>query len=367
MSRKLVGLVFVLLLSTAVYSQIQKDSKPKVVAKGAFPDIAVDRLGNIHLVYGRDGFLYYKKFNVETASWSEEVSPNNMRIVSLRKFRIARSDPDVVVDSKDNPHVFAGSEYVYYDGGRWVNVRPLSRDVRDTELAIDTNDNVYLIHRGGNNGGYIGLLKRAPKATAWTALTDPDKNNSGKNDHVYGDIAVSLVDNTIYIVQRHALPLEVSCNISTDGGNTWTHEGISDKRMEGPHIIVDFANNVVATTGDGTVFRRTDGGKWTSEGKVVSVGKRMQPELAVDRENAIYCGCWGGKYNIRVAGKWLGERTIPKITNAEQIGFVEIAGLDNFAYVVWEEGHSGNSDNGLSGEPVIIVGRLLHNGTIGGL
>lgn len=345
----------------------QDKSRPEVVAEGAYPDIAVDVLGDIHLVYGRDNTLYYKKFNAKTASWSDEVSPGNTKIVSARKFGITRSDPDVVVDSKNNPHVFAGSEYAYYDGSNWVNVRPLSRNIRDTELAIDKSDNIYLIHRGGNNDGYIGLLKRESRATVWTALTDPDKGNSGKNDHVYGDIAISPIDDKIYIIQRHALPLEVSCNISADGGNSWTHEGISNKRLEGPHIVVDFANNIFATVGDGTFFRRTDDGQWVSEGRVILAAKRMQPELAVDRENVIYCGCWAGKYNVRVAGKWLGERTIQKITNREKIGFIEIAGLDNFAYVVWEEGNSGNSDEGLSEETVIIVGKLLHDGTIQGL
>ncbi len=124
-------------------------SRPEIVATGNFPDLAVDQNGNIHLVYNRSG-LWYKKFDIQSGKWSDEQN------TGCNCTGVERSDPDIVIDSKGNPHVFCGEEYAAFDGGKWTKSIPGA--TRDTELAIDKNDQIYLVSREGNNEDNLYLI-----------------------------------------------------------------------------------------------------------------------------------------------------------------------------------------------------------------
>lgn len=334
---------------------------PAIVAEGAFPDIQVDGAGNLHLVYARGDSVYYRRYDSSKRRWDDEQFTGIAGVPW-----IARSEPDVVVDSADRPHVFAGSQYAHRNNGTWRTMR-LGEKLRDTELAIDTGDTLYLVHRQGHDGGYIGLQKLAHGAVAWTPLTDPDLPLLGRNNHVYADLAISPVDQSLHVVYRHGLPKKTAYRRSTDGGRTWPiQEGITDSEPEAAHIAVDRANNVYVTDGAGNFYRRTMDG-WISEGQAVEVPRRGQPELAVDRQGRVYCTCWGGRHNVRVGNRWIGSRTLTPATGEAVIGFVEPAGAEDFAYLAWEEGEAGNPDEGIAPGSVVIGGRLLPDGTVKGL
>jgi hypothetical protein len=328
------------------------------VAEGVFPDIQVDRQGDLYLVYGRETRVYYRKYSVANRQWSPEQFTGIAGVPWL-----ARSEPDIVLDSQGRPHVFAGSEYARLEGPSWVRMK-LAGQLRDTELAIGPDDTLYLVHRGGNNGGYMGLRKRGPGAEAWTNLTDPDKPLLGQNDHVYPDLAISPVDGSLHIAYRHGDPKKTAYRQSTDGGRTWPiQEGITDNEPEAAHIVVDDAGHIYATNGGGQFFSRTKAG-WTSEGRVVESPARGQPELAVDRQGNVYCTCWGGRYNIRRNGQWLGSRQLASGTGRPILGCVEPAGADNCAYLAWEEGNKGDPDKGMEEGSVIVVRRLSPDGSV---
>lgn len=329
----------------------------KIAANGHFSDIAVDNKGNIHLVYGRNDSLFYKKYDITLNKWNPEQSPG------IKISRIERSEPDIVIDSKDRVHVFAGSDYAYRNGSGWEKIGP-GVNLRDTELAIDGADNVYLVHRNGNNGGYMGIKKLSPGSDSWEALTDPDKSSLGRNNHVYPDLSISPVDNSLHIVYRHGTPKNTSYRQSQDNGNTWKiQEGITDNDTEAPHVVVDYSNNVYAIDGQGNFYKKS-GNEWIVEDRVVSSPRRGMPKLAVDRSNNIYCGCWGGNYNIRINGNWIGNRFINRVTGRKVTGFVEFAGMSDFAYIVWEEGNTGIPETGIEGDSVIIVAKLCQDGNI---
>ncbi len=334
---------------------------PAIVAEGAFPDIQVDGAGHLHLVYARQDSVYYRCYDSEQRRWMDEQFTQITGVPWM-----ARSEPDIVVDSEGRPHVFAGSQYARVNNGAW-NTMTLGEKLRDTELAIDSGDTLYLVHRQGNHGGYIGLRKLAPGTAEWMPLTDPDRPLLGRNNHVYPDLAISPVDQSLHVVYRHGNPKKTAYRQSTDGGQTWPiQEGITDHEPEAAHIVVDRDNNVYVTDGAGNVYRRTSHG-WISEGQVVEVPRRGQPELAVDRQDRVYCTCWSGRYNVRVGGRWIGSRTLTPATGKAVIGFVEPAGADDFAYLVWEEGEAGNPDEGIAPGSVVVVGRLLPDGTVKGL
>jgi hypothetical protein len=68
-----------------------------------------------------------------------------------------------------------------------------------------------------------------------------------------------------------------------------------------------------------------------------------------------------------MAGKWIGPGKLPSVSGKPQIGFVEPAGGDGFAYIAWEEGDKGDPDVGMESGSLIVVGRLLPDGTVAGL
>lgn len=328
--------------------------KPQEVAMGNFPDLTTDTEGNIHLVYNRDG-LKYRKYDIVSKKWSEEVSPG------CECKGVNRSDPDIVVDSKGNPHVFCGKEYTWFKENIWQ--KPVQVGSRDSELAIDSKDNVYLASRGGNYGGYIGFVKKPYSSKDWTKLPDPDINNMGKNNHVYTDLWIDASD-IIHLVQRHGPKVEVTYRRSDDGGKTWpVEEEVSDEREESPHIIVNSKGVPFISTGNGFILERGKNDSWKQLGRKLKVKTRMQPELGIDGQDVIYMTAFGGLFNIGDGGYWTGEKLIYPVTKNNKVGFVETSGQKDFAYVVWEEGR-GNADEGLDENSKIIVGIIYPDGRI---
>jgi hypothetical protein len=340
----------------------RKIFSPGCVAQGVYPDLAVDALGNLHLVYGRGEALCYKQYTASVQKWSEEQS-TGIEIGAPK--RISRSEPCIVVDSRNRPHVFAGWEHASLSEGRWLKSTPKPGvPLRDTNLAMDRDDQLFLVHRGGNNGGFIGVLKRNRVSGFWEALEDPDKELPGRNNHVYGDVAISPVDQSIHIVYRHGKPRDLAYRTSADGGNRWIAEGIADHSPESPHIVVDYHNTVYVADGHGQVYRRTDTG-WVAEGRPIVQESRMQPYLTADNRNRIYIGGWGGRYNIRIQGQWQEPRQVPSVTG-ESVGFMVLEGGVDCAYAVWEESATVNVDSG-AGEADLVVGKINSDGEVTGI
>lgn len=327
-----------------------------VVAKGNFPDLAVDQQGNIHLVYNRSG-LMYRKYEAVKKEWSQEIA------VGCECVNAVRSDPDIVIDSNGNPHVYCGNEYAWFNGKTWNHVKP--KGSRDSEMAINSNDQLFLVSRGGNFKGNIGMETRQGNAK-WSFLPDPDENGKSVNDHVYNDLFVSD-DNTLHLVQRHGPVKEITYRRSTDGGITWLiEEAVDDDRAESPHIVVPRSGKVIISTGKGYVFERNGNNTWNELGRKIMAQERQQPELGIDTQDNLYLTSFGGLFNTCFKGRWMGERHILPVTDRPTIGFVETIGFRDFAYIVWEEGH-GHADVGLSEDASIVVGILYPDGRVVGL
>jgi hypothetical protein len=332
-------------------------SRPQVVATGNFPALATDRYGNVHIAYNRDG-LKYKKYDVLTGIWSQEQTPG------CACENVERSAPNIVVDSKGNPHVFCGRDYAWFDGRGWQTSRP--GGTRDTKLVIDGKDNVYLTSRGGNHGGYIGLMKKEP-GSSWVAMTDPDLIQKGTNDHHYADMYIDSNDH-IHLVHRNGPVVRNTYRRSTDGGKTWPlQENVNDRWDESPHVIADSKGNVYMSTGLGELLvRNPNSGLWTEMGRKVEIRSRMRARLGIDDNDNIYVTAFGGRINTRLKNIWMGENLIEPVTEKPLIGFVSTTGSEDFVYVIWEEGE-GHPDKGLHDDAVIVVGRLYPDGRITGI
>jgi len=332
-------------------------SRPEVVATGNFPAIATDPHGNLHIVYNRNG-LKYKKYDVKAGKWSNEQTPG------CACEHVERSAPNIVLDSKGNPHVFCGRDYAFWDGRRWRSSRP--GGTRDTKLVIDSKDNVYLTSRGGNHGGYIGLVKKAP-GSSWVVMTDPDLAQKGTNDHHYADMYVDKNDH-IHLVHRNGPVVRNTYRRSTDGGLTWPlQENVNDRWDEAPHVIADSKGNVYMTTGLGELWVRDHNcGQWIEMERKVQISSRMRAQMGIDEQDNIYITAFGGRINTRLKDVWMGENLLEPVTQKPRVGFVSTALGSDFMYVIWEEGE-GNPDEGLHEDASIVVGRLYPDGRITGL
>lgn len=231
-----------------------ENNKPQIIVVGNRPDLSVDSRGNIHIVYARDQRLYYRKWNTSRRSWSPEEYTGLSK--GSNNFYVNRSDPDIVVDSRNRPHVFAWRSYAFKQGTFWAQIPLIGADsesYRDTELAINSKDTLYLVKRGGFNGGFIGLQKMETGTGTWIACEDPDKGYGGKNDHAYADLAISPVDDSVHIVSRHwSKDHNTGYQRSADGGKTWTaHTSLWDVDPESPHVAVDHRDLVYVTKGHG--------------------------------------------------------------------------------------------------------------------
>ena len=352
----------IILLAMFTCQSILLSQEIEQAATGNFPDIAADKSGNIHIVYNRNG-LKYKAFIDTTQAWENETD------LGCDCGWVARQDPDIVIDSEGNPHVICGNHYAKKINGKWIFIAPHTsiNRVRDSELAIDSNDYIYLVHRQGFDGGHIALQRIHASGSAWEKLTDPDvQDDYGSiSNHVYTDLAISPADNSIHIVQRHGpdLPYEIAYRRADNTDLVWLRENVDEDRKESPHIIVDHSNHVFISTGSGNVFRRTGDNNWTHEGRVLHAEERTQPEFSCDSLNNIYLACFGGKYNIRKGGKWGIAAKIPNVNPGLSLGFVEGFGGKDFTYITWEEG-TGIADEGLSQDARIYVALLKSDGSL---
>jgi len=326
---------------------------PVHVADGAYPDLAVDRLGGVHLVYVRDGRLFHRHRPAGSETWSAEQD------TGVRPVNPNRSDPEVVTDSRHRPHVLAGNGYAWLNEGKWASIQP--GVVRDTALAIDAHDNVYVCRRGGVDGGFLGLRVRRADAAEFVSLADPDVAGGlplGRNDHVYGHVSVGPEDQSLHVVYRHGAPAHCAYRVSTDGGKTWTGGGISGDDYEGPSGIVAPDGTVYVVSGNGTVHQRAGGpGDWRNLGRALECGKRDLPVLAGDSVGNLYAAGFGGRLNIRFGNQWTGERRLPA-PHGDKLGFVALAaGPRASAYAVWEEGSQVGNDE-MAGTSALWFARL---------
>ncbi|MCK4321757.1 T9SS type A sorting domain-containing protein [candidate division WOR-3 bacterium] len=125
----------------------------------AWPDVAVDSIGRIHLVWmdykgGNDSIeIHYSRF--DSISWT---TPTNVsRIIGNS------CDPRIAIDRDDNPRIVweersggAGYEvhYTYFNGIEWMNPVLLDTDFSSKpDLSIDRDNRVHIVwkHTNGVN------------------------------------------------------------------------------------------------------------------------------------------------------------------------------------------------------------------------
>jgi photosystem II stability/assembly factor-like uncharacterized protein len=198
-----------------------------------------------------------------------------------------------------------------YSDMRWREIGPMRAGRTRALAGVPSQPATFYL--GAVNGG---VWKTTDAGATWHSVWDSEPTGS------IGTIAVSESEpETVYVgsgegLQRPDLSTGDGVYKSTNGGQTWTHLGLSDGQQIG-QIAVDpkDANRVyVAVTGhpygpneERGLFRTIDGGKtWK---KVLYVNNRTgASEVQIDPKDpkVVFCGMWQRQEAPWENGSWIG-------------------------------------------------------------
>jgi hypothetical protein len=295
------------------------------------PKIAIDSQDNIYVVwYGEtpgDREIFLKKSMNGGSSWTQKRLTWNSG---------DSMNPSIAIDSQDNIYVVwtdatPGNREIFLKkstngGTSWAKKRLTwnSGNSWNPSIAIDSQDNIYVVWDDDTPGDYEILMKKSMNGgTTWTQkrLTW----NSG--DSRFPSITIDSKDN-IYVVWENDKPnlfnTEIFLKKSTNGGTSWTQKRLT-RTFDGswnPKIAIDSKDNIYVvwddwTPGNGEIFlkKSTNGGtSWTQKRLTRTSGDSFAPSIAIDSLDNIYV-VWAdatpGNYEIflkysvpKIAGTW---------------------------------------------------------------
>ena len=350
----IVALSALLIASSPVVAQIAP-----IGTKGAYPDIALDKNDNLHLVYSRSGKTYYRMLPKGASAFGAEEA------TGANASRDHRQQPDVAIDSRGVIHVMGGSTYVQKVNGSWTS--PQAPGIsRDHHFAIDSNDTLWVVYRGQR----VTVRSKPANSTQWSA--PQNIYTAGSTDHIYPDITAGT-DGSVHLVFRMMEPTNYDCGYMKYDGTRWSAavewaclKG-RPKMEEGPHIALD-ANNiphVAMPEGNLRYNVRTSAGWQTPVTVANSQGfSRAEPTIAIDNAGNRFIGVWGGNIFIYNAStqQWV-QRTLPGVVPGKP-GFVDVIKAESTgAYMVYESGQTVNKATGAVDAEMIVV-KVKPDGTI---
>ncbi len=274
-------------------------------ANSGRPAIAVDSFNNIHIVfqdytYGNAEILYKKSTDGgQTWTWAKRLtwSPGASK---WAKIAIDSANNIHVVWHDDT---YGGDWEILYkkstDGGvTWTDGKRLTFTPGSSYrpvIAIDSANNIHVVWHDASPGNReIYHMKSTDGGTTWTLPQRLTWTSGASYDPA---MAIDSNDN-IYIVWYDDTPgsWEVYYKKSTDGGATWTWAEritFSSGNSYRPTIATDSANNIHVvwfddSSGNYDIYYKnsTDGGATWSDGqKLTSWSNNQRPMIAIDSGN----------------------------------------------------------------------------------
>ena len=130
---------WLLYLQTANAEAISKTtSLPFFAGFGSYPDVTADKNGILHIVYARNGKLYYRNYCPKKNQLSQEIY-TTLTYLQDKYPGPNRSDPEIKVESCGKIHVLVGQQYACWDGKEWINTDP----------AVTLSGKVFVVSQDG--------------------------------------------------------------------------------------------------------------------------------------------------------------------------------------------------------------------------
>ena len=326
--------------------------------KGSYPDMQIDKSGNLHLVYGRSGQTYYRMLPKNGTAFTAE------EITGVGASRDHQKQPDVDIASNGDVHVLGNAQYNIRSNGRWGSA--FSAGVgRDHHMTIAANGDAWIVYRGAQ------LSARRLPAGSKTFDSQINIYSGGGTDHVYPDITTGS-DGVIHVVFRMRAPSNYDCGYVRYDGSKWSSVEWAclngrPKMEEGPHVAVDSNNVPWASMPEGNLrLNSRAGGNWNNTIQTLSSSghSRSEPTIGIDAQDNKFIAIWGGEYHAyNMATKTWFKGKLPS-TNSSAIGFVDVVGTDGEgAWMVYEQGGSVNKSTG-AGIVDLVVVRVMKDGSV---
>jgi hypothetical protein len=331
----------------------------RLIANGRNPDIAVDRSGNLHLVYMSDSSVVYLKVNPSLGAILAQ------RVIGDGGDGV-NGNPQIALDNLSNPHFLWANRsddvlrYSFLQGSVQGPTQTINRTcgdcpgIRKPRIAIDQNNNV----------AYLYYEDRRPYVRA--ALNGVVSNrvligSSSTSEEDAGGVGVGA-DGTVHFTIRTVGSLYYRSASAAAGLSPilTAADGASDFS----DVVTDAFDGSVAkiaalqagTQGDNLRYIVRRGGQFT----ILQFGSQfissenhdgVGPSLAVDRDNITYFTWSGGRdrswYQI-IGPNDLLVGTVQPLANASshQGGKFTYPGVDaapcGGAWATWEDDRSGN-------------------------
>jgi hypothetical protein len=327
------------------------------------PSIAIDSQDNIYVVWHDytpgESEIFLKKSTTGGTSWTQKRLSWNSGGSYI---------PKIAIDSQDNIYV------VWYDntpgngeiflkkstnGGTSWTQKQLTWNSEYSlapSIAIDSQDNIYVVWYGYKSGDYeIFLKKSTTGGTSWTQK----RLTWNLGDSLEPSIAIDSQD-YIYVVWEDETPgnEEIFLKKSTNGGTSWTQKRLT--RNSGgsyvPSIAIDSQDYIYVvwedeTPGNEEIFLKkstTGGTSWTQKRLTRHSGNSFDPVIAIDSEDNIYV-VWqdwrpDGKIFLKkstTGGTIWTQKRLSWNSGHSVHPSIAIDSLDNI-YVVWQQRTSGN-------------------------
>jgi uncharacterized phage-like protein YoqJ len=306
------------------------------------PSIAIDSQDNIYVVWEDETpgnwEIFLKKSTNGGTSWTQK---------RLTWTSSCSWTPSIAIDSQDNIYVVwddctSGNYEIFLKkstngGTNWTQKRLTwnSGDSEYSSIAIDSQDNIYVVWEDETPGNDEIFLKKSTNGgTSWTQK----RLTRTSDDSWTPSIAIDSQDN-IYVVWEDYTPVndEIFLKKSTNGGTNWTQKRLTwtSGGSWNSSIAIDSQDNIYVvwqdeTLGNDEIFlkKSTNGGtNWTQKRLTWTSGDSWNPSIAIDSQDNIYV-VWDdetpGNYEI-----FLKKSTDGTVSNISNIWSIEEEEVDN--------------------------------------
>jgi hypothetical protein len=323
------------------------------------PRIAVDSLGNFHVVwaeYVRDttkGDAYYAKYDVVSQMWSTPLNLSN----SGRVFTEEKRPVDIGIDGSDNLYViYVSKNSIFlriFSGGSWGAPFLLASwgagQCDSARVAVDSLGNIFTSWWTIDN---YTVYSRARVNGVWENVQVISAGQSKFSDIAVGNNAVFACWSARYNTSVYQI---FYVRRSTDMNAKWTAPRImypGSHKQQAPAIEVsanDIAHIVFTPAFEQPGMRVVRYCRWTGSGFAAPVALSQQMVLhypALDERAQNVYVCWQvGAYgngssvdtNTCINGIWTGVKSVPESAG---VTYCDVAsdrlGID--IYYVWDQG-----------------------------
>ncbi|RME86813.1 MAG: hypothetical protein D6785_02765 [Planctomycetota bacterium] len=189
---------------------------------------AIDKNGNLHVVWVRSGEIYYTRSIDGELTWDGDLNtPGNQPLQISVPPANSSGQPAIALDSSGNPHVVWRQSgkimYSSFNGTSWSTPIDISNGSTvgwNPHIAVQENNQIYVVWQNDNTGNTEIYFNKF-NGTSWTGV----QNISSTSAASYGPQIALDPSGALYVVWQEGnsgYNSEIYYASSKDGGSNWS-------------------------------------------------------------------------------------------------------------------------------------------------